>query len=291
MKENCYNVKATVMKSRFGHEIWDAGMAAALGVKVKVSPTKETEEEYYSEARTIIDYMSFFYKRDMFEIVPFEKRGILSLGDWDIVSDLRSGHIPEKVWNTFFKYGALTPQWEPETDYTILFNPVLVIPQKLFTDGGCGVTAQQQSVDPEVLSFLKGGNHDLVIGQHFDKIKDLEVVKALAQSFDAYIPGLTENPEVLGLRGVPHAALYKLYKQLYGSVGIAGTHTWYLLAMCPRCKQIILYNRKGVEDWEAIAASARFHGRQVWAIGFDDSTNMTDLQEAVKACYYQHFLH
>lgn len=73
---------------------------------------------------------------------------------------------------------------------------VLFVPQKLQSDGECGVTAAQQSLNPQVLSFMKG-TANLVLGQHFHKVNDLATVEALAKEFDLYVPGMNdENPEV-----------------------------------------------------------------------------------------------
>ena len=274
------------IKSRFGHEIFAVTVAKILGMKVLICPEKDDKAAYEEEAQAILSVMSFFY--DDMRIVPFCARNLVQ--SWDIVADLRSGKIKEEIWDIFFS-DTLEPQWEAKPYYNLSSRLIGFVPQKLVSDGGCGITAAQQSVDPSVLDFLKDEDCQTVLLQHFNKTADLPAVQKLADEFGAYVPGLTENIEVLGMRGVPHAAYYNLYKQLYGSVGIAGTHTWYLLAMFPGCRQIILYNRNGVEDWAMIAASARLRGRKVWAIGFDDSTNMADLREKVKACYYQHFLH
>lgn len=111
------------------------------------------------------------------------------------------------------------------------------------------------------------------------------MVKSLASKLGMYVPGLTENPELLGMRGVEHRLYYNLYRQLDGSVGIAGTHTWYLLAMFPKVSQVILYNKNGIEHWQAIARAARRRGRKVVALGFDQSTDMDQLSKQIeKAC-------
>lgn len=80
-----------------------------------------------------------------------------------------------------------------------------------------------------------------------------------------------------------------MYKALAGSVGIAGTHTWYLLAMFPETPQIILYNRNGVEDWEEIAEAMRKGGRKVWAVGFDENTDFSVLAKEIEEKYLEIF--
>ena len=273
------------IKSRFGHEIFAVTIAKILKMKVLICPEKDDKTSYEEEAETILNVMSFFY--DDMRIVPFNARKMIS--SWDIVADLCNGNLKEEIWDIYFSE-VLEPQWNPKPDYHLSSKLFAFVPQKLISDGKCGVTATQQSVDPSVLDFLKDADAQPVLLQHFNKISDLPAVQKLADEFGAYVPGLTENEEVLGMRGVPHAAYYQLYKKLDGCIGIAGTHTWYLLAMFPECKQIILYNRNGVEDWELIASTARLRGRKVWAIGYDETTDMPHLREEIYAKYWQYFL-
>ena len=96
----------------------------------------------------------------------------------------------------------------------------LFIPQKLISDGECGITAEQQSLPLAVFEFLKNKN-SLVLGQHFNKVNDIEAVRTLARDFDLYVPGLTENPEVMGIRGIQHTAYYNLYARLNATFGKA----------------------------------------------------------------------
>ena len=52
--------------------------------------------------------------------------------------------------------------------------------------------------------------------------------------------------------------------------------------MFPEIPQIILYNKKGVEHWEAIAQAYRKAGYNIWAIGFDEMTDMADLSREIE---------
>lgn len=126
----------------------------------------------------------------------------------------------------------------------------------------------------------------MVLGQHFHKVNNLATVQALAKEFNMYVPGMTEDTEVFGIRGVQHKMYYHLYRQLTASVGIAGTHTWIMLADIP---QIILYNRNGVEHWEAIAEAFRANGKNIYAIGFDENTDMAELSKVIEEQFNQLF--
>ena len=148
-----------------------------------------------------------------------------------------------------------------------------------------GVTAAQQSLDLGLFGFLKNEDISLVLGQHFDKGHDLEHIKKLAEEFQAYVPGMTENREVLGIRGVLHEKYLPLYVKLKASVGIAGTHTWILLTCFPEIPQIILYNIRSKEPWGEIAAAARRCGRKVYVLGFSERSDMSVLAEHLTAMW------
>ena len=171
----------------------------------------------------------------------------------------------------------------------------MLIPQKLFSDGKCGLNASQQSVPLETLNFFKSEDgNTYLLGQHFNKnpkdkngneVKDFEHVKNLAQEFNMYIPGEKEDTEVLGIRGVPHVKYLNMYKKTDIAVGIAGTHTWYMLACFPEKPQIIFYNKNGVENWDEIAKTYQKLGHSVYALGFDEHTDWKRFSLEAKALY------
>jgi len=165
---------------------------------------------------------------------------------------------------------------------TLQKGATLFVPQKLFSDGLCGATAEQQSLSPAVFNFLKGEN--LALGQHFHKVNDLPLVEALKEEFNLYVPGMTEDQEVFGIRGVQHKMYWHFYKKMSACVGIAGTHTWYLLTCMPEIPQVILY-RKGIERWDEIEAAYQAAGYDIRCIGFDESTNMEQLSKEIEAAY------
>ena len=220
--------------------------------------------------------------------MPFADRANYEDLSYDIIADLKAGKLADEMWERF-----VTARLVPTQNTNLLpqFNGMkanrknlLLIPQKLISDGECGVTAQQQSLSPEVFNFLKEQNeYQLVLGQHFNKVNDLPAVEALAKEFGMYVPGMTENNPVFGIRGVRHEMYYNMYNQLGMSIGIAGTHTWILLTMFPWVPQVILYNKKGVEKWDAIGKAFQAAGYPIRTIGFDEDTDMNQLSEKIKS--------
>lgn len=281
--------KVIKIQSMFGHEIMALLFAKSLKLSAVIIPNKDNKEEFEKEAAKIYDNLSFFYD---VKLIPFEEKEMYEQMSWDVISDLKTGKLADEAWDAFAS-AKLTPcrstsdlpKFESLSNLSGTPN-ILVVPQKLISDGECGVTAAQQSVNPSVFNFLKAEEAQLVLGQHFNKVADLELVKRLAEDFQMYVPGMTEDEEVFGIRGVRHCMYYNMYRQLSCSVGIAGTHTWYMLAMFPEIPQIILYNKNGVEHWEAIAAAERKSGRDIYVIGFDENTDMVELSKQIKETFF-----
>ena len=274
-------MKSIKITSQFGHEIMSLNFAKALKRLVLIAPNKDNKEEYDIEARKIYDNMSPLYNN--IEIVAFEYKEVAA---WDIVNDLKKGKITAEMWHDF---AAETLELDAENlpEYNALKGKqnVLVVPQKLISDGKCGITAQQQSLPLEVFDFLKGRTENFVLGQHFHKVNDLPIVEALAKEYNMYVPGMTENTEVFGIRGVQHKLYYNMYKSLSASVGIAGTHTWIMLTMFPEIPQIILFNNKGVERWKEIEKAYQALGYKIFCIGFDENTDMEQLSKEIQEKY------
>ena len=261
--------------------------AKAFGIPVVILPKKDNREEWEAESRKIYENLSFFY--DSLLKIDFDERGRYEDEAVDIIGTLKAGKLPDGAWLEFAKY-RLTPTEStlelPVYRELIGKRNVMIVPQKLISDGECGVTAAQQSLNQSVFYFLKDDVYrkmfNFVLGQHFDKVKDLAIVEALAKEFNMYVPGMTEHKEVFGIRGVQHKLYYNLYKQLRACIGIAGTHTWVLLTMFPEIPQIILYNKNGVENWGAIAQAFQKQGRKIYALGFDEKTNMTEFSKQIE---------
>lgn len=280
--------KFIVVRSQFGHEIMALNYAKALNMPVAIIPAKETEEEYEAESEKILANLSFL-SNDIVR-VPFADRAKYEALSYDIIADLKAGKLADEMWSKF-----VTARLVPTQNTNLLpqFNgmranrkSLLLIPQKLISDGECGVTAQQQSLSPNVFNFLKEQKeYQLILGQHFNKVNDLPAVEALAKEFSMYVPGMTEESEVFGIRGVAHKEYYNMYSKLGMSIGIAGTHTWILLTMFPWIPQVILYNKKGTEHWDVIGKAFQAAGWPIRTIGFDENTDMEQLSEKIKSYY------
>lgn len=279
--------KFIVVRSQFGHEIMACNFAQALNMPVAIIPNKEKEEEYMDESKKIVNNLSFFTQSLVH--IPFAERQMYENMSYDLIADLKAGKLADEMWSKFVTvrlvptHTTLLPKYNGMRENR---KNLLLVPQKLVSDNACGVTAQQQSLSPEVFNFLKEQTtYQLVLGQHFNKVNDLPAVEALAKEFSMYVPGMSENPEVFGIRGVRHEMYYDMYNKLGMSIGIAGTHTWILLTMFPWVPQVILYNRKGVENWDAIGKAFQAAGYPIRTIGFDEDTDMEQLSEKIKSYY------
>ena len=280
--------KFIIVRSQFGHEIMALNFAKALNMPVAIIPAKETEDEFNTEAERILANLSFL--NNDIVTVPFADRAKYEALSYDIIADLKAGELADELWEKF-----VTARLVPTQNANNLpqfkgmkanRRNLLLIPQKLISDGECGVTAQQQSLNPSVFNFLKEQNeYQPVLGQHFNKVNDKPAVEALAKEFNMYVPGMTEENEVFGIRGVQHKMYYNMYNQLGMSIGIAGTHTWILLTMFPWVPQVILYNKKGVENWEVIGKAFQAAGWPIRTIGFDENTDMEQLSEKIRSYY------
>ena len=277
-------MKKIKISSSFGHEIMALNFAKAMNCEVVIVPNKETREEFEKESNRIYDALTSFGVK--LTKVAFDEREKIEA--WDLIADLKAGQLVDEMWKVFAET-QLSPVMDGQPEYPGLAGKdnLLVVPQKLFSDGQCGVTAQQQSLPLEVFYFLKNENKNLVLGQHFHKVNDLAVVTKLAEEFKMYVPGMDENPDVFGIRGVNHAKYFNMYNMLKGSIGIAGTHTWIMLTCFPEIPQIILFNQKGVERWKAIETAFQNAGYKIFCIGFDEQTDMEELSRKVEETYYK----
>lgn len=281
--------KFIVVRSQFGHEIMACNFAKALNMPVAIIPAKETEDEFNTESEKILANLSFL-SNDIVT-VPFADRKKYEALSYDIIADLKAGKLADEVWGKYFVKARLVPTQNTNSlpqfkNMRANRRNLLLVPQKLVSDGECGVTAQQQSLNPSVFNFLKEQDkYQLVLGQHFHKVNDLPVVEALAKEFSMYVPGMSEDTEVFGIRGVQHKMYYNMYNNIGMSIGIAGTHTWIMLAMCPWIPQVILYNKKGTEHWDVIGKAFQAAGWPIRTIGFDENTDMEQLSEKIKSYY------
>lgn len=282
MKNNNKNI--ALITEGFGH-----GFACALIARVNnITPvafsTKENEEDFNNEVNQIHRNLNFVLP-EMHKATWEEREELLANG-WNIRQSLLNGEISAEMWRKVAE-SRLTPEVAPDSPKFVGMpcDSVMFVPQKLQTDGQCGVSAAQQSLSPDLFGFLKECGYDLVLGQHFHKVNDLEKVEALAAEFDLYVPGMTEDNEVFGIRGIQHEKYWNLYRKLKGCIGIAGTHTWYLLTCRPEVPQIILFNKKGVERWKEIEAAYQAAGYPIFCFGFNDESDLQELMEDVEETF------
>ena len=272
-------MKNIIITSSFGHEIMACCFAKAYGVKILIAPKQDNKDEYNAEAERIFAVMSFF-SNDI-EIVPFEEREAVKV--WDVISELKAETLSDTVWTDFFKV-TLTPTRQSYPAYPeIKEDSILFVPQKLVSDGACGLDAAQQSLTPAVFSFLKNSGKQLMLGQHFNKINDKPAVDALAKDFGLIVPGTMSNPDVYGIRGVAHERLYPVYGGCKSCVGIAGTHTWVILTMCPWVNMVIVVNKHLTEHWGAIVKAAQAAGRKIRLVEFDETMTGQQISEQVES--------
>lgn len=272
--------------SAFGHEIFACATSIMLNTKVEVASKKEVSVEAEIEKYMNAAFLKAFGVS--IRIVPEEGKPI----GRDIVSELKAGTLPDGFWKQIAgirlpiaKSGRKYPQLKEGNK-----KNVMIVPAKWLTDGQCGLTAQQQSLSHEVLAGIFDKDIRYVFGQHYDRFNDLETVLQLQQwmkdrGYELYIPGQTENKDVLGIRKVPHVEYFNMYAELDAMVGIAGTHTWIGLFCFPEIPQIILYNKNGVEHWAAIAEAFQEKGYRIFAIGYDEKTDMRELAREIAETY------
>lgn len=255
----------------FGHGFASLGLAIAAGF-----------EQIFAQDEQILAKFKPFYPN-------------LQLWDgkteyWNVRESILKREISHEMWRALARVKLIPTLTEDLPQFKNLAETdkvkVHFVPAKLITDGQCGLSASQQSVSPEVFSCLKDDDEVLPeLGQHFNKEKDGEDAVNLIEEFEGDAPGYREEKEVWGIRGVPHIRLYNFYRQMDISIGIAGTHTWYMLLCMPEISQGILNNTGGIEDWADIALAYREEGYNIQAIGYNEKTEMLSLEREVEEVY------
>lgn len=281
------------VKSCFGHEILACLIAKHFDQKVYVIPQKSNCEEYENESKKIIRVLSFFYPAEKIISVAFEQREEIYAQTWDFVSDLCSEKIDDALWDEIV-HTRLEPQIPAEmlpAFESLNSNPktkIGIVPGKLVSDGRCKLSAEDQSLPVDIYDFLPFlGDEMLVFCQHFSKTNDLGKLQEVKDVYPGiYIPGETEEEHTFGIRGVDHSQFYNMYASLNGVIGIAGTHTWIMMAMFPYTAQIVLNNTNGVEHWEAIAAAKQRAGYPFYQIGYNADSDLFELKEDIEDAYY-----
>ncbi len=270
------------LRDAMGHGFFTSVVAKMSQAYLATIPEKDLKADYNAVQQATIDNFLFFERALK---VPFEDKNSLRCSD--PVAELTSGRFDNNLWSQFARTRLIAKPDAlvgiPAFDGLKGKKNVLWVPQKFITDGLCGLSAGQQSLPLEAFEFLKAkADIRLVFGQHFNKVSDLANVEKTCAEYQAYLPGKSEHPEVLGIRGVQHKLYYNMYRQLNASIGIAGTQTWYMLTMFPEIPQVILYNKKGVERWDLIGQAYRDAGYQVYPLGFDETTDFAEFSKEME---------
>ena len=253
-----------------------------LHQRIYVSSKKTTEEEYNQDVERIAKNMRYFSE---VTIIPWKDRAKAQQCR-NMAEEIRTS-FSGLDWEKFFSEKLEVALSYNEPCFSCIQKDLMVVSGKSISDEHFGVNAQAQSVPIEVFDAIKKEWNRYILGQHFDKSQDLEKIKKIVP--DWVIPGLyadlpregqISEKEVLGIRGVAPHLLHYLYKRISGCVGVAGTHTWFLLTVFPEKPQVILYH-KDLEDWTAIARAARTKGLKIAAVEYDDTTTAEELKTRV----------
>ena len=276
-----------LITSAGGHGFMELNFGQLHNQEIVACSEKDNKEDFEKETADIYERLSPFVPN--MKIATWEDAPKIKENGISYRKSLLDKELSESDWNKFAQTTFSLKTHNKSPKFRELHSQSLVtmlIPQKLFTDGKCGLSAKQQSVPLEVFNFFKAEKEtSYVLGQHFHKLNDIEHVKNIAEDFNMYVPGGKEEKHVFGIRGVPHDQLFNMYKKVDMSVGIAGTHTWYMLTCFPEKPQIIFYNKNGVEDWNAIAKAYQKHGYPIYAMGYDENTDWKRFSLETKALY------
>ena len=276
-----------LITSAGGHGFMDLNFGQLHNQEIVACSEKDNKEDFEKETADIYERLSPFVPN--MKIATWEDAPKIKENGISYRKSLLDKELSESDWNKFAQTTFSLKTRNKSPKFRELHSQSLatmLIPQKLFTDGKCGLSAKQQSVPLEVFNFFKAEKEtSYVLGQHFHKLNDIEHVKNIAEDFNMYVPGGKEEKHVFGIRGVPHDQLFNMYKKVDMSVGIAGTHTWYMLTCFPEKPQIIFYNKNGVEDWNAIAKAYQKHGYPIYAMGYDENTDWKRFSLETKALY------
>ena len=269
----------TIARSSFGHDI--------LATLVAYATNGETEI-ISADAENVLKMLRPFGGR--YKIVSEDETTAR-----DVIKELKSGTLPDDLWNEIA--GKTLPIVESNRKFPILEQAkrlgqkiVALVTEKTLTDGECGLSAAQQSLQIDVLKEIIDPQILYLFLQHYDKQNEYGNILHLQKWVEdlqakLYIPGQQENPELLGIRKVPHVEYFNMFCLLDAIIGIAGTHTWIGLFCFPHIPQIILYNKNGIEHWDAIAKAFQKKGYKIYAIGYDEKTDMQKLAHEIAETY------
>ncbi len=265
----------------FGHGFLGLLYTKAMGLRPVAFSDKDNEADFTAHVEQIYNNLSFFAP-NMVKATWEEREQLLAEGI-NIREKILQDAVTDEEWLKIAQT-TLTPNSEEIPSlpkYSLSGKSVMFAYKKTISDGRCGATAKEQSVDSKTFAGIKRADTTLVYIQNFDKIKELNDIQEVKKEFNAYVPGDTENPEVFGIRGVAHKMYWNLYEQIDSCIGIAGTHVWYALACFPHISLGILHPTKS-ENWKRITAAYQAVGRKVYELDFNKSA---DLKKDISELY------
>ena len=281
------NKNFALITSAGGHGFMELNFGKLRNQEIIACSEKGDKEEFDKETADIDERFSPFISN--MKIATWEECSNVLKNGVSYRKKLLDGEFRDNDWNDFAKTtlslqeNENLPEFEGVNSASFI---VMLTPQKLITDGKCGLSVEQQTIPLEVFNFFKSDTASTyLLGQHFNKVDDWDLVKNVARDFDMYIPGEKEYNHILGIRGVGHNQLFNMYKKVDMSVGVASTNTWYMLTCFPEKPQIIFYNKNGMEDWEKIAKAYQKQGYLIYTKGFDEKTDWKKFALETKALY------
>lgn len=281
------NIIYGLITEAFGHGFMALNFTKAENLIPVAFSDKDNKEDFESHVEQIYNNMVFFCPK--LRKATWEEREMYIGAGRNFRKDLLQGKISKEMWKKFART-TLEPAEAKQDDLPrfscLRDDAMMFVPQKLQSDGMCGISAEQQSLPLWVFGFLKSSFYDLVLGQHFHKINDRVTVEKLAEEFKCYVPGEIEDEEVFGIRGVQHKMLWHLFEKLHGIVGIAGTHSWYALTCFPDISQLIVFNKRGLENWKDIEEAYQEAGKDIVCLGYDENTDMFEFYEDMDDAFY-----
>lgn len=183
--------KYALVTSVGGHAFMELNFAAAYNQEPVVFSEKDNKEDFEKEVAEIYERFSPMFPD--IKVATWDEREKFTEQGVSWRRELLDKKIDATMWEQFAQTG-LKPQVQTDLPRFAGIKDdsrnILLIPQKLISDGKCGVTAQQQTVPLSAFNFFKNekGNR-YILGQHFHKVNDVENVKDVASEFNMYVPG------------------------------------------------------------------------------------------------------
>lgn len=249
-----------------------------------IIPQATTAEEHESKSNSIYEILSEIMDIKLIKI-SFAEREVFEKEAWDPIADLKAGKFTAQDWSDLAKVRLAFRRRDVPYVYHDLLgrDNTLVIFSKILSDEAFGVSAKQQSLNSwHVENIIKNGN--CVYGQHFNKVTDKDNVVKFALENKMYVPGMTENPEVFGIRGRRHGDYDGMFRACNKAVMVPGTSLWIILFFYPWIRTLIPYTT-GIEDWATIAEAWRNEGYKFYTVEFNENSNPENVKAQIEYGY------